>query len=1386
MSHFEVGGAPKTAQATSSPVLAASASPAPSPLASPSRSEGASPIVPGAQGASQPSPTPGGTSGTACPAAQFVLNGTESDTTVAAGSTDYWAASYPSSEAGEWLTGFEVTSSVAFVNAGTGPGSATALVELELTPVAYAPWGGTATSLLAPPPGVAVASWTLYLGGGNDASGQTGSQSCLTDTVPSADPYVTVVVSAGSSTLSKMVTTAAMSVDMVAPGAAGDCRTGQGIEYGGQTDSSPAAAGVESWASSDPSALVGEAVSGFEVSLSGAYSVAPTATAAYASVEAMLVLAPRPFTAWNSSGQAVPGLPAGAEVVGVFEVPVATTQGSGAVAVSTSCLDLVVPSTLPYLSLLLVVNSSSTNVLSAQVETTTFVSAAGIVPSGCEAGGMPQYGGESDVISSGSGGSGLWAASDPTDLSGDYLNSFQTSVVESYAGAPSAVPSFGTTLFWLFLSPVAYSGWNSGGQSVPSLPSGSLVLGAWSLSTGSGGDQEGTALYVSCLHLVVPNGQPYLSLLVDERGAVGLTSEVQSVTYATVTTHSTPCSIERNPTAQLGQEDSVTPASTTAWWAASAPGTFGGDRVSGLTLSTSIAPNPGVAALPGDAYSLVWLLSTSTLYAGNNGPGTSLTGFPAGTVLASLKLATGSGFGSLDESVSLSCLDAIVPSGEPYLTTMIQIVSGPGGNLDAEVQSMVRAEPPSEASPCLAPASLRGPSIQAGGEADTLSSSGIGWFVASDPTNLSGEVVTSVAFSASLTFGTASATPTFGEALFALFFSRTPYTPWDSAGQSLGSFPPETAPVGQWILKTGSANESAAESSDATCLVVPVPRGAPYLSLMVDPLAASTPSLAAEMQVAVGTATPTPLTSVATVYPPSGGDAGRTSFFLSAAPTGGVAPYQATWSLGDGTWLQGHSQNHTYTSPGNYAVNVWTNDSLGNSTLARLLVPVSALPRASISASPSGAVDAGENVAFSANVSGGAPPVTFLWKFGDGGAGIFENTSHVYRFAGSYAVRFFANDSTGDSVNSTLLLAVHPAPTASPSVQPSVGEAGTALSFLANASGGTAPITWTWTFGDGGRSTQENTTHTYASEGTFLTTLYVNDSAGTELVRSLPVVVDPPLSTSLGFSANDVRVGGPNGITVSAGPSGGTGTYRFAWDLNGSSLPESTPSFSFGPRGAGNFTFSLVVTDSAGYSTSANGVLTMLPPLVVLATASPENSTLGSTVQLVAEVYAPEGPISYAWSFLPAPCEGADAPSVSCAPSSAGHFAVRVVVTDSRGVQAAGYVGFTINGPPSRGPSFLSSPFLLEVAALLGAAVLIAVVVIIGHRRNRRAAEPPAETGAPASEAAAFVPVPLTSAPAVPPSTSSTPKLPAAAVGAAPGPSASAKLGGPPPLPLKK
>ncbi|HYK92978.1 MAG TPA: PKD domain-containing protein, partial [Thermoplasmata archaeon] len=246
---------------------------------------------------------------------------------------------------------------------------------------------------------------------------------------------------------------------------------------------------------------------------------------------------------------------------------------------------------------------------------------------------------------------------------------------------------------------------------------------------------------------------------------------------------------------------------------------------------------------------------------------------------------------------------------------------------------------------------------------------------------------------------------------------------------------------------------------------------------------------------------------------PSQVEAGKAVSF-SATASNGTAPYAYSWQFGDSRTGTGASTTHTFTAPGTYDVNVTATDAGAgtNTTNATLHV----LPALSVTASAGlSALDVGTSDSFTGVASGGTGTYSYYnWSWGDGGVAHTASATHSYTTPGTYHVSLTATDSLGYTAVHNLTIVVNAALAAAPTATPTSVDTGANVSFAAAASSGTAPYTYTWQFGDGATSSAATPTHKYSAAGTYTVSLWVNDSGGGSVHKTLTVTVSTPSSSS--------------------------------------------------------------------------------------------------------------------------------------------------------------------------------------------------------------------------------------------------------------------------------
>ncbi len=153
-------------------------------------------------------------------------------------------------------------------------------------------------------------------------------------------------------------------------------------------------------------------------------------------------------------------------------------------------------------------------------------------------------------------------------------------------------------------------------------------------------------------------------------------------------------------------------------------------------------------------------------------------------------------------------------------------------------------------------------------------------------------------------------------------------------------------------------------------------------------------------------------------------------------------------------------------------------------------------------------------VAFTSEVSGGTPPYTVTWNFGDsspavtGAPSTAGNTSHTYDSVGSFNATLTVVDSADSMVVQNWTIdAVAPTLTLSIQATPTTVVVNDTVTFIATPGGGVPPYTYSWNFGDQSTSSLQNPTHAYTAVGSYTAGLVVTDHEGSTVSKSVTITV---------------------------------------------------------------------------------------------------------------------------------------------------------------------------------------------------------------------------------------------------------------------------------------
>ncbi len=309
---------------------------------------------------------------------------------------------------------------------------------------------------------------------------------------------------------------------------------------------------------------------------------------------------------------------------------------------------------------------------------------------------------------------------------------------------------------------------------------------------------------------------------------------------------------------------------------------------------------------------------------------------------------------------------------------------------------------------------------------------------------------------------------------------------------------------------------------------------------------------------------------------------------LSASITGGTAPYNITWDLGDGALAWGSPVTHTYTTQGTYVATASVRDAAGSSGEASTVVSVSGSVATTLQLRLGPAPQVGGaplSLSLSSSVEGGTAPYgTIAWSFGDGGTGSGSVIAHTYTVAGTYAISATVTDATGTATIASTRLSVvgfslHLF------LSRNQGDAPVTLNASASVfggAGGYGTVDWTW--GDGGTGTGAIASHVFTTSAAAPYTLHATalDAGGTIASNSSTFQVYPALSTSLNETKSSPNP--PSRASFILRTTGGSGTYPSGvlWAFGDGTSTRGGVAASDNYTKAGSYLVIAFVVDSAG------------------------------------------------------------------------------------------------------------------------------------------------------------------------------------------------------------
>jgi PKD repeat protein len=129
---------------------------------------------------------------------------------------------------------------------------------------------------------------------------------------------------------------------------------------------------------------------------------------------------------------------------------------------------------------------------------------------------------------------------------------------------------------------------------------------------------------------------------------------------------------------------------------------------------------------------------------------------------------------------------------------------------------------------------------------------------------------------------------------------------------------------------------------------------------------------------------------------------------------------------------------------------------------------------------------------------------SYVWNFGDGNSSTDVNPSHAYSSEGTYAVILTASGEGGTDASSSTINISYPPAVANFEVDDTTAFVNQTITFSNTSEYGES---YSWDFGDGNSSTDENPDHSYAEIGTYTVELTVTGQGGDTNSKSQTITV---------------------------------------------------------------------------------------------------------------------------------------------------------------------------------------------------------------------------------------------------------------------------------------
>ncbi len=327
--------------------------------------------------------------------------------------------------------------------------------------------------------------------------------------------------------------------------------------------------------------------------------------------------------------------------------------------------------------------------------------------------------------------------------------------------------------------------------------------------------------------------------------------------------------------------------------------------------------------------------------------------------------------------------------------------------------------------------------------------------------------------------------------------------------------------------------------------------------------------------------------------------------FTNTSTGTGILAY--SWNFGDGGSSTLPNPSHTYATNGSYTVSLTTTNNQGCTNTYTLNNAISVgNMNPNFSMADSICVNSPLNITNTSTPI----PVGAAWTFGDGSTSTQINPVKIYTVAGTYPIKLLSDfGACKDSITKSIVVLEKPISNFN-SPNPNSCKAPHQVNFVSSS---VNAISYNWSFGDGGTSTQPNPSYTYTAAGNYDVTLVTTNALGcTDTLKKVQFVkINLPTLSFINLPDSGCN---PLTITPLAIVNAVDGIATYQWNF-GDGFVTNNPTPSHQYTVSGIYTVTLTVTTNGGCVDSIRSFVKVGTKPNVQFTANPRVSCAFEPIQ---------------------------------------------------------------------------------------------------------------------------------------------------------------------------